>query len=272
MVLELHDLRAFDDRWLRLSARGVYQRYLLPQSIKRVGRVVTPTNYGARVITARLGVEGETIQVVTGAAGRVDHAPRVEEVEDFRRRFGVDEPYILALGHLERRKNLGLLIDAVRLLDQTTGSTHRLVLVGDDHGIKDELRRRAAAAPAIDLTMTGRLAEPLKWAAIAGATCLVMPSLVEGFGIVSVEAMSVGCPVLAANAAAIPEVAGNAALLFNPTDAGDLCDRLQQFLADTELQARMVQLGYRRSAELTWEDAADQLHGVYSALAASGVR
>jgi glycosyltransferase involved in cell wall biosynthesis len=90
------------------------------------------------------------------------------------------------------------------------------------------------------------------------ATCLVYPSLYEAFGLVQLEAMACGCPVLGARAGAIPEITGDAALLFEATNPDDLASALQRVIGDAELRATLVQRGLERASEFTWESCAAQ--------------
>jgi len=266
MALELHDLRSFDDLAFALTSRGIYQRYFLRSAVRRVDHVITPTRYGASIIAGRLRVEPATIHVVPGAGPPHATAPSQVEIDQFLQRHGATSPFILGVGHLERRKNFGLLIDAVRMLDAERGVRHSVVIIGQDHGRAAELRRFASEPPAVALTLTGAVSESEKWAAIAGASCLVMPSLVEGFGLVAVEAMSLGCPVLAAKATALPEVVGDGALLFDPRDASELGSCLRSIMTDGALAAGLVERGTSRSAEFTWSASAERLHAAYEEL------
>jgi len=84
----------------------------------------------------------------------------------------------------------------------------------------------------------------------------VFPSLFEGFGIPLLEAMAAGTPVCAANVSSIPEVVGDAALLFDPRQAGDIARQIERLLQDAELRARLVARGRRRAQRFSWDDAA----------------
>ena len=229
--------------------------------------MITPTTYGARIIADRLLVDPRKVNVVTGAAGQPQSEPTAGDIDRFRRRFSVSGPFIIAAGHLERRKNLGLLIDAVRLLDSETKSHHHIVLVGGDHGSGSDIVRRANWDPTVRLTVTGILSEADKMAALAGAECLVIPSLVEGFGIVAVEAMSVGCPVLGAQRPRSPRSWMAPAFSSIPSSPMS-CDCLRRVLGDPDLRSRMSAQSRQHSSVFRWTEAADVLHSVYAGLAA----
>jgi alpha-1,3-rhamnosyl/mannosyltransferase len=100
----------------------------------------------------------------------------------------------------------------------------------------------------------------------AGAVALVQPSLDEGFGLPVVEAMAVGTPVVCSRAGALPEVAGDAAVYFDPTDPADMARAILQTLTDESLRAACRERGRRRAAQFRWEDAAERFLELYDRL------
>jgi glycosyltransferase involved in cell wall biosynthesis len=104
--------------------------------------------------------------------------------------------------------------------------------------------------------LPGFVDEPVLEGLYATATTLVLPSLSEGFGLPILEAMQRGLPVACSDAAALPEVAGGAALLFDPRDAGSIRAALERVLHDDELRARLRAAGRTRAAQLTWDRTA----------------
>jgi glycosyltransferase involved in cell wall biosynthesis len=139
------------------------------------------------------------------------------------------------------------------------GLPHRLVLAGADAGAGAGL-----AAPGVELT--GYVTDERLDALLRGAAALVHPSLYEGFGIVLLEAMVRGCPVVAARASALPETAGEAAAFFDPGDAGHLARTLRSVLEDGTLRGRLVAVGGARAAEFSWERTARETAAVYREL------
>ncbi len=118
--------------------------------------------------------------------------------------------------------------------------------------------------PAAGVEWLGRVDDRTLHALYAGAACLAIPSLDEGFGLPAVEAMAVGCPVVAARAGALPEVCGDAAVLVDPLDAGAIAAGLEEAIARTdELRAR----GCERAAGCTWERSAELLVSAWQSLA-----
>jgi glycosyltransferase involved in cell wall biosynthesis len=172
-------------------------------------------------------------------------------------------PYVLAVGDLRRKKNLGALVRAFVELRDARLIPHRLVLAGVDAGSGDELRALAGRAP---VSFTGYVDDARLDALIRGAEVLVHPSLYEGFGLVLLEAMARGTPVLAARATALPETGGDAAAYFAPGVPGDLAGVLGDLLADAELRRGLAARGRAHAATFSWERTALATLDVYEEL------
>jgi alpha-1,3-rhamnosyl/mannosyltransferase len=100
-----------------------------------------------------------------------------------------------------------------------------------------------------------------------GAAAFVFPSLYEGFGLPILEAMACGCPVICSNAASLPEVAGKAALLVDPTDAEGLAHALDIVLTDSKLRKAMIQRGMERTSQFSWQETAVRTLEVFNQVA-----
>ena len=171
-----------------------------------------------------------------------------------------DRPVILHVGTEERRKNVETLLRAVRIL-ATHDANPLLVRVGGQ-----SVRARRLIAQ-LHLDAHVRYLHDLTDAdlarAYAAADVFLFPSLLEGFGLPAPEALRAGCPVVAANAASIPEVTGDAAVLVDPMDASGFAAATERVLADRALRDDLVRRGCARAAAFTWAAAARQTAAVY---------
>ena len=107
-------------------------------------------------------------------------------------------------------------------------------------------------------------ADDILAALYASATAFICPSLYEGFGIPPLEAMSFGCPVACANSGSLPEVVGNAAEFFNPTDEGDMRTALERVVSSPERRQELVRAGSERIRQFSWEKCARETEQVYT--------
>lgn len=174
-------------------------------------------------------------------------------------------PFILALGTLERRKNLPRLIAAFGRI-AAAQSTVRLVIAGadgDDRGPIDAAIDALAPAARDRVMLTGRITPASKQWLLGSATLLAYPSLDEGFGFPLLEAMQAGVPVVASTAGSIPEVAGDAALLVDADDVDALAAALQLVLADESVRSSLVSAGMKRVTQFSWTATASALADLY---------
>ena len=172
-------------------------------------------------------------------------------------------PYLLAVGDLRAKKNLEALVRAFVSLRRSDGIPHRLVLAGLDTGAGPALRELAGGEP---VQLTGYVDDARLDALLRGAELFVHPSLYEGFGLVVLEAMARGTPVLAANATSLPEAGGRAAAYFEPGDPDGLTNALRALLSDASARERLAGDGLARAAEFSWERTARETVAVYREL------
>ncbi len=214
-------------------------------------RVICVSQYTAGDVVARYGVAAERIRVIglapSLAAG--DDPPPAG-------------PYLLGVGDLRAKKDYATLVAAWRRL-RAAGLPHRLVLAGRDGGEGARLREAAGGEP---LELTGYVSDAALDALMRGADLFVHPSRHEGFGLVLLEAMARGVPVLAARATALPETAADAAAYFEPGGVAELADLMRRLLADAAARAQLVARGRARVAACTWEQAARATADVYREL------
>ena len=184
-----------------------------------------------------------------------------------RARYGLHEPYLLALGNLQPRKNLIRLVDAfVRLAWQGQLAGAQLVLGGQAQWRESELQARVQQSGlAEQIHFPGYVEEPDLPPLYSGALAFVYPSLYEGFGLPPLEAMACGTPVVCSNAASLPEVVGDAAMTCDPRDTEGLAAALAQVIAQPALREELRAAGLRRAARFSWRRCAEETLEVYRA-------
>jgi len=217
----------------------------------RADMVIAVSEFTRGQVISLLGVEPSRVRVVHHGTRALafpggDSAPR--------------QQVILSVGALQKRKNVARLVEAFEAVDPAW----RLVLIGSNGYGAAEIHARIAASPARDRISVLGYVTPEELAAwYARAMIFAFPSLDEGFGMPVLEAMAAGTPVLTSTRSALPEVAGEAALLADPEDTGALVHALQSLTRDEELRARFSRLGVERARLFTWEKAVEQTWNVY---------
>jgi len=245
---------------LRAAARHEMEQWLV---VRRTRRIIAVSQWTAESIHRHLDVERERIAVtVEGAAAAFDAAPDAGTVAAARAEHGLRDPYFLYVGGFDPRKNLGVLVRALAALPAERRTP--VALVGQGGEAAEDLRREAAAAGVERwLAFVGGVDDRALAALYAGAVAVVMPSWLEGFGLPVVEAMHMGTPAVVSTAGSLPEIAGDAALVFPPDDASALGEALWRLRSDGALREDLALHARARAPLYTWARAAEQTADVY---------
>lgn len=261
----IHDAAVFDApggfspvfaAWYRVAQRAL--------AASRA-HVVTVSQFSRARLACALRLQADQLEVVGGA---VDHVDRIQPDLSLFDRLGLrGSPYVLAIGSLHPNKNIGTLEAAMK--DPRLAHL-RLVVVG---GRAPTVFRDAPGdARSPNVHYTGYATDAQLVGLLQRATLFVFPSRYEGFGLPPLEAMRLGCPVLASNAASIPEVCGQAAVYFDPDDAKQLAAAIAALASDEAERARLADAGRRHVEPMTWSGQAcallDSIRKRFSSVAA----
>jgi len=254
-VVTVHDLiyARFPEAHAGIRDKGM--GVLVPQAVRRSHRVIADSQSTRDDLAELLGVRAEKVDVVPLGLGSVRREAPLPELEA-RERFELGERrVVLSLSAKRPHKNLLALIGALGLLPAEDRPL--LVLPGYPTAHEAELRERAlSAGVAGDVRFPAWVSAAEVEGLWALAEAFVFPSLYEGFGLPVLEAMARGVPVACSNASSLPEVAGDAALLFDPRDESAIAEALRRLLDDPALCERLRARGLARVAEFTWERTA----------------
>lgn len=244
-------------RW-RLNA-------LLSRGVRRAARVACVSATTLRDVQQRFGVPAERLAVTyNGVSPRFVVVPAGEARRRVAERLGISDPYVLYVGKIEARKNVARLVTAFARFRRAGGSRLRLVLAGrasDDVGLRQVIEQTGVQA---HVTETGYVADDDLPALYSAARMFVFPSLWEGFGIPIVEAMACGTPVLASTAGCLPEIAGDAALLVDPSSEDAIADAMDRLDRSDNLRKTLIARGHLRTRQFTWENCARSTLAVYA--------
>jgi glycosyltransferase involved in cell wall biosynthesis len=254
-VVTVHDLiyARFPEAHSGIRDKGM--RVLVPQAVRRSDRVIADSHSTREDLMTMLGVRPERIDVVPLGLGGVKRETPLPERET-RARFELGErSVLLSLSAKRPHKNLLALIGALARIPAEGRPV--LVLPGYPTAHEADLRERAASEGiAADVRFPAWVSVEEVEGLWALAEAFVFPSLYEGFGLPVLEAMARGVPVACSDASSLPEVAGEAALLFDPRDEPGIAEALQRLLGDQALREQLRSRGLDRVSELTWERTA----------------
>jgi glycosyltransferase involved in cell wall biosynthesis len=261
-VVTIHDLihRIYPDAHSRVRAAGL--RRLVELAARRSHLVIADSRSTRDDVVRLLGIERERIEVVPLGVG-MKSATEPTSAAELRSGLGLgDRPVALTLSAHRPHKNLMRLLDALATLP----AVERPVLVAPGYPTGHEAQLYAHALQ-LGIAADVRLPDWVSDADVEGlyrlAALFVFPSLYEGFGLPVLEAMCRGVPVACSNASSLPEVAGDAALLFDPHDTGEIAAAVRRLLEDRELARTLADRGREQCARFSWEAAAEGTIAAY---------
>lgn len=255
----VHDLSPFylSDKYDH--ARSFYQTRVLPLLFKRLTHIIAISESTKRDLQEFAGIPEERISVIHHAADTSIFYPRDrEDAQSSARKYGVRSPYVIYTSRIESPgKNHLRLIRAFEQLKQREAIPHQLVLAGSDWHGAEEVKLAAAKSPyADDICLTGFVDGKDLPSLYCGADMLVFPSLFEGFGLPILEAMACGVPVACSNISSMPEIAGDAAVLFDPLDVESIANGMFSVLGSEENSKALAIKGQKRASAFSWEKTA----------------
>jgi glycosyltransferase involved in cell wall biosynthesis len=237
-----------------------YFRYFVPRILRSSRTVIADSEFTYRDIAVHYGIAPAKVQVIhPGYDAKVFSPNRTTPPRS------TDEPCFLYVGNLLPHKNLLRLLDALAIVRRRRPC--RLVIRGEGRpAYVAQLRERIATLGlGHTVTFLGYVTEQRLRELYARATCLVFPSLGEGFGLPVLEAMACGTPVIAANASSLPEVAGEAALMIDPNDAVALADAMYRVGANAALRSDLRRRGLERVQLFSWRRTAEAVSAMLDA-------
>ena len=241
----------------------------LKKSLVRADRIVTDSEFSKSEICRYFPQFQDKIRVVYCGVNTKRFHPidDPEKIREVREKYALDRDYFLYLGTVEPRKNLVRLIEAYQIFIQGKKTPPYLVLAGGKGWLNSDIYQKATALGIEkNVKFTEYIPEELLCPLMCGALAFVFPSIYEGFGMPPLEAMACGVPVLASNAASLPEVVGEDAVLVDPYRPDEIAGGLERLYTDQALRVRLSEAGKKRVLHFSWERSAQQLHAVYEEL------
>jgi glycosyltransferase involved in cell wall biosynthesis len=268
-VVTVHDLgylyyprahRPLDRLYLDLSTR---------YNARAASRVIAVSQATKDDLVQHCGIEPDKITVVySGCSETMRPVEDEATVGRVKARYGIQGDYVLYVGTLQPRKNLGRLLEAYAMVrkraegDETPG----LVIAGRKGWLYDQIFQQVERLGLeAEVIFPGYVPQDDLPALLSGARLFVFPSLYEGFGLPVLEAMACGTPVLCSNVSSLPEVAGNAALLIDPLDVESMAETMNRVLKDEGLRARLVERGLQQARQFSWDRCARETLAVLEA-------
>jgi glycosyltransferase involved in cell wall biosynthesis len=264
-IYQPHDLQHIHlpelfSRWHYERRERIYRAHC-----DRASAVVAMTSWGRDDLIESYGLAEDKVWVVPGASVLPEYpAPAPADLEEIRRRLALPEAFVLYPAKPWPHKNHERLLEALAAIRARTGAAIPLVCSGASAGDFDRVHGRAR-----ELGLDGTLTFPgfVSPKDLRGlyelATALVFPSRFEGWGLPVCEAFSAGLPVASSSATGLPDLVGDAGLIFDPENTAEIADAAQRIWTDEELRRGLAERGRARSEHFSWEHTARLLRAHY---------
>jgi glycosyltransferase involved in cell wall biosynthesis len=263
-VLTVHDLmwKYYYDLLGDKSLKNRYYTLTVPASLRRAKALITVSGYIARQIQETFGISPNVLYPILEASGGLVHpAPHLAS----RLRAKYNFPFLFTVTTSWPHKNLPVLLDAFRRLKKNCAFPGRLIVAGQIKGSAHASTLSFIAKHGMEdqIILAGFVSEEEKAYCYLNALLFVYPSLYEGFGLPVLEAMEAGTPVVASNAASIPEVGGDACAYFDPQATEELVSQMKRVLEDDAFRHELRERGFRRARQFSWRKTAEETLKVY---------
>ena len=256
-VTTIHDVKPllFPELRPRANFNSRIEDWLVGNRWQTIDQVITVSEHSRRDLLAHVPLRPDQVSVTPLGLDAERFRPNEQRHEG--------RPYVFCVAGSDPTKNVGVLVEAFATLPIDIRNRFDLVLAGDvckREDIRAAIDRRGLSAQA---KLVGLLSDAELVTYYQQATVFVFPSLYEGFGLPVLEAMGCGCPVICSNAASLPEVAGEDAVLVDPRRPDQLAEELTRVLGSAALQSTMRAHGLAKAQEFVWERTARQTVAVY---------
>lgn len=254
LLIKLFTIGKFDSNII------AYHSWSTRHALKRAKKIITVSEFTKQELQEVYGAPGPKIDMVYNGYNMDLYKPvnDEKEKEHVLRKYDIKTPYIFYVGRLEKKKNIARLVSAFSIMkEKYKHLRHKLVLAGNAGLGFDDVKYAIEEFDLNDeVIITGWAPEQDMPYLYSGAALFVFPSLYEGFGIPLLQAMAMNVPIAAARAGAIPEIAEDAAWLFNPYDDYDIAEKMAEILTDKSLGDKLIEAGKKRKVYFSLEKCA----------------
>ena len=270
-VVTVHDLAFVEHPEYTVPPLAAYLNKVVPEAVAAADVVAAVSQATSQTLIEHFKTPPEKITIIPN--GIRPYFRRITDpilLSATRHKFGLKHPFVLGVGTLEPRKNHLGLIKAFHKVQSATGNKLRpamLVLAGGPGWLYDETQQLIAKLKLENkVRFLGHVTELELITLYSMTDVFVFPSFYEGFGVPLIEAMACGTPVITSNTSSLPEVAGDAAVLIDPHNTGQIAKAMLQVLEDNQLRDELRQKGYTRAQHFTWPKSASKMLSVYQKL------
>jgi glycosyltransferase involved in cell wall biosynthesis len=269
-ILTLHDIIYLENIDFSGTAYqnigNIYRRFIVPKVVPRCKSIITVSHYEKEKIVERFKIDEERIKVVyNGVSPRFKKIDNENEISEMLGEFELPDEYILFFGNTAPKKNTkGALMAYAYYAKENKNALPLVITDLTEKTLRQELVEIKAEPLRSKIKLLGYFPNQRIPYLYNRAKLMLYPSLRESFGLPIIESMACGTPVVTSNVSSMPEIAGDAAILANPSNPLDIAEGMTRLLSDDELYQSKVQKGLERASIFSWQSTAEATHNVYS--------
>lgn len=270
LLVTVHDIIYFESNPLFVRNYSMYQRFgnlyrrfVVKRNLKRAEKIITVSEFEKKRFIERLPWIAPKLDVVYNGVGKHFFVEGATET-GLDPGWKIKVPYVLFFGNTAAKKNTKRVIQAFGKLCREADLPHQLVVTDFDRKMGDRLLHKLGLEDcSARFNFVGYVPNEHMPKLMSAADLFLYPSLRESFGIPILEAMAAQTPVITSEVSAMPETAGDAALLVDPFSVDAICDAMLNVLKKVELRQKLVEKGRFRAQKFTWQKSAEQVLGMY---------
>jgi len=266
-VCTIHDLTPFHFPGHKMGSliRRIGYRLVFNATVAKARRILTVSDSTKKGIAETFGVPECKIKTTHLGVDEIFRVPvKSDIINAVKDKYRITQPYIFFIGVWRNHKNIEGLIRAFEILKEKYALPHQLVLGGreDLHytKVRDQIEKSKFKN---DIITTGFVSEEDLPALYTGADLFCLPSFIEGFGLIAVEAQTCGTPVVSTSTSSMPEVLGDSALYFDPHSEEQMAEQIKKVLSEIDLRAQLIAKGKENASRFSWQKCAEQTLAIY---------
>lgn len=253
-------------QYANLHIKAFY-KILMPYLLRKAKKVITVSKFSQKDISKRFNIKNNKFIITYNAIdSKVFYKCKKSEVEKIKKKFKIKGNYYISVGNIRPHKNIKTLLKAFETLKDIKETNEELIIVGDvDASLGNNYREQLIENINKNkykqyIKRLGHISKEDLTILLGGSIALVHPSLFEGFGLTPLEAMACHTAVISSNAASLPEVIGDAGLMFDPLNIEALSKKMQLISKDKKLRDNIIKKGTKRVEDFSWYKSAQALH------------
>jgi glycosyltransferase involved in cell wall biosynthesis len=276
LVVTLHDIIYMESSYLKIL-RGtgswyqkfgnLYRKLFVPKIVKMSKKIITVSHFEKNRIGQFFGMGGDSrlVAVYNGVSEYFKPVTDPVELKRVKEKYHLPDRYFFFLGNTDPKKNTKGTLKAFSDFLKQTGSDLKMVMLDYDRQELEKLLDDIGDRGLIDqIVLTGYVVNTDLPAIYCQCELFLYPSLRESFGIPMLEAMACGAPVITSNTSSMPEVAGDAAVIVDPSKPEEITAAMTRILSDRELRDSMIEMGYIQAAKFSWKAMAENVLAIYN--------